>query len=323
VIARGAAIAVALVALSLAWYGLMAFVSAHGNVQFYELGEHAGWFGYCVVCYAACWGCDRVLRARRWLAFAASYVVASVATVVLAAAVRLLVGRWLGWGDLLFNVPLVLMMFHSAIAGTYFAVRHIHAAVARAAAERAAAQAELRRLQHQVDPHFLFNNLNILTALIKQSPDDAEQFGYHLARLYRYLLRHNQAAWVTLADELGFVDSYLHVLEARFGRAYRMTRSLPAELPYFVVPGALQEILGNVVKHNDASAGEPVEIGLRLDGETLIAENTMREKRVATAASGHGLAMLGERYRLQLGRSITWYVRDGRFCVALPLVSAL
>jgi hypothetical protein len=319
---RGAAISVALIALSFAWYALMAYVSRYGSVQFYVPGEHAGWFGYCVVCYAACRWCDRVLRARRWLAFAASYAVAAVGIAVLAAGFSVAVGRTLRWSGVLANMPMALMMFHSTIAGSYFAVRHIAAVSARTRAERAATNADLRRLQHQVDPHFLFNNLNILTALITQSPVEAAAFGHHLARLYRHLLRHNQSEWVMLQDELDFVDSYLHLLAARFGQAYRMTRALPAELPYFVVPGVLQELLGNVVKHNDASEDEPIEIELRLEAETLVVENTVRSQRAAGPASGQGLAMLGERYRLQLGRAIAWRERDGRFRVAVPLVTA-
>ncbi|MEO7732016.1 MAG: histidine kinase, partial [Kofleriaceae bacterium] len=212
--------------------------------------------------------------------------------------------------------------FHSVIAGSYFAARHIDAAAARVRAERAVERAELRVLQQQVDPHFLFNNLNILTALIRQSPAAAEQFSHHLGRLYRHLVHHNRSEWVELDAELGFVESYLHVLAARFGGAYRMTNALPRRSAYMVVPGVLQELLGNIVKHNDASEGAPIDVTLRVEADVLIADSALRPKRHAGPASGHGLALLDERYHLQAGRRLVWGAAGDRFVVKVPLVSA-
>jgi LytS/YehU family sensor histidine kinase len=242
---------------------------------------------------------------------------------VLFVALRWLVlGSATGFAMVALNLPLALISFHAIIAGTYFAARHIGALAARTIAERAAERAELRRLQQQVDPHFLFNNLNILTALIRQSPAEAEQFSLHLARLYRHLVQHNRAEWVELDAEIGFVESYLHVLTARFGDAYRMTLALPRGSAYVVLPGVLQEVLGNIVKHNHASDAEPIEIELRVEADTLIAESALRPKRHPEPASGHGLALLDERYRLHTGRSLAWAATADRFVVKVPLVSA-
>jgi two-component sensor histidine kinase len=311
-----------LLALSLAQYALSYVLVSRGVVQFYSGVEHAALFGYCVLCYASCRGCDRAFGPRRWSALIASYPIAAAGTAALFVAIRALLGGTTSWGMIAANLLPTLLMFHSVIAGTYFAVRHIDAVAARSVAERAAARAELRRLQHQIDPHFLFNNLNILAALIRQAPEDAERFTHHLARLYRYLMQHHQVDWVELDDEIAFVESYLHLLSARFGQAYRATLALPRGSRHFVVPGVLQELLGNVVKHNHASAEAPVEVELRIDGDTLISDSSLRPKRSTDAPPGHGLSLISERYRLQAGRPIEWYAHGGRFVVKVPLVSA-
>jgi two-component system LytT family sensor kinase len=319
---RPTRVIIALLALSFAQYWLLHWIATYGDVIYYSVVSHAALFGYCVIGYAACYACDRVLGPRRWAAFALSYGVAAIATSAWYLAIRWLRDWPVTLRIIVMNQPVPLLMFHSVIAGTYFAIRHIDAVSAQARAEQAAAHAELRRLQHQLDPHFLFNNLNILTALIQQAPGDAEQFSRHLAQLYRHLVQHNQHDWVELDDELQFVDNYLHLLGARFGRAYRLTVAVPRGSPYLVIPGALQELLGNIVKHNHASDAEPIDLALRIDGDTLVADSAHRPRRHhPEQASGRGLALLDERYRRQAGRAVEWAARGGRFVVRLPLVS--
>ncbi len=312
----------ALLVMSFAQYWLLHWIATYGDVIYYSVTSHAALFGYCVLSYGACYGCDRALGDRRWTAFALSYLVAAVLTSGWYLAIRWAREWPITWKIIVMNQPIPLLMFHSVIAGSYFAIRHINAVSAQSRAERAAAHAELRRLQQQVDPHFLFNNLNILTALIRQAPAEAEEFGRHLAQLYRHLVHHNQADWVELEDELAFVESYLHLLTARFGRAYRVTLDVPRGSRYMVIPGALQELLGNIVKHNHASDAEPIDVELRIDRDTLVADSAHRPRRGGEPASQRGLALLDERYRLQTGRAVSWYGRDGRFVVKLPLVSA-
>jgi two-component system LytT family sensor kinase len=317
----------ALLALSFAQYWLLYWITTYVEAsQYYSLASHAALFGFCALGYAACWACDRALRTRRWLALALSYPLAGVVMGGWYAAVRWARDWPNTWAHLATSEPVLLLLFHSVIAGTYFAIRHIDAVSAQARAERAAAHAELRRLQQQVDPHFLFNNLNILTALIQQAPGDAEAFCRHLAQLYRHLLHHNQTDWVELDDELEFVEHYLHLLTARFGRAYRVSLAVPRGSRYVVIPGALQELLGNMVKHNHASEAEPIDLELRLeprrDGDALVADSAHRPRRGGDPVSQRGLALLVERYRLQTGRAVSWARCDGRFVVELPLVTA-
>src|SRR6201999_3061870 len=115
---------------------------------------------------------------------------------------------------------------------------------------------------------------------------------------YRQLIRHSRDEWVELDDELALVASYVHLLATRFGGALRVRLDVPARSGYFVVPGVLQELIGNAVKHNHGSAEQPIYIALGLDGEQLVARSSLRAKRHAEpppehprAPGGRGLAV--------------------------------
>jgi histidine kinase len=322
----------ALLVFSVLWYVMVFLIVRAGHVDFYSVVEQALLFAYCLASYGACWLCDRawasprIGRRRFWAPLVASYAVAALATTAIFLGMRVGSGRPVPWLGVLVNVPFTLLMFHSVIAGTFFASRHFEertaAVAAQAAAEQAAMRAQLRWLQQQVDPHFLFNSLSILTSLVRESPAEAEAFCHHLAHLYRYVVRHNQDEWVALDEELRFVESYVHLLQARFGGAYRVTIALPRASTFFVVPGLLQELLNNAVKHNQGSDEQPVEIALRAEDDALLATNPLRPKRHAPPASGQGLKVLSERYRLQAGRPLEWRRSDGCFEVKVPLVEA-
>ncbi|HEX8658115.1 MAG TPA: histidine kinase, partial [Hymenobacter sp.] len=88
-------------------------------------------------------------------------------------------------------------------------------------AEKERARAELRAMQQHINPHFLFNNLNVLSALIEPANDRAQQYLGHLSALYRHLLRHHEQEMIPLRDELAFADDFMYLLQIRFGAAYR------------------------------------------------------------------------------------------------------
>ena len=87
--------------------------------------------------------------------------------------------------------------------------------------QKAQTESELRNLKAQIDPHFLFNNLNVLRGLIQQDPAEANEYLGRFANLYRFLIRHKDDDFVPLADELRFVDEYVYLLRHRFGTGLR------------------------------------------------------------------------------------------------------
>lgn len=194
-------------------------------------------------------------------------------------------------------------------------------------AEKAVTQAQLRTLQQHVDPHFLFNNLNILSALIE--PDNVAALDYvsHLASLYRYLVRATQREVVPVAEELSFARDYQFLLQRRFGAAYVFEEDvqlpLAEQTTQLVPPGVLQELLTNAVKHNLANRQQPLAIRLTLTPTALCLVHPRRPRPVPAVGTGKGLA--GLRARLALLTDLPLVVEDTStyFAVTVPLLAAL
>ena len=190
-------------------------------------------------------------------------------------------------------------------------------------AQKAQAESELKSLRAQVDPHFLFNNLSILYALIQQNQAEASHFLSCFSSLYRYLIRHKDADLVPLEEELRFADEYIYLLSHRFGTAYQFekTSSLtPAEpVGLFVVPGTLQVLLENVVKHNRGDEDNPLRVTLAVRPDALTVRHRRAPKRTAVESMGTGLSNLCERYRLLAGRE-PQVQADEYFTVTVPVL---
>lgn len=190
--------------------------------------------------------------------------------------------------------------------------------------ERMLSEARLVQLQQQVDPHFLFNNLNILSALIRPAPERAEIFTHRLSELYRYYLRSGAQPLVFLQDELRFMENYMYLLEARFDAAFQVNVSPDCQAAagdVFLVAGTLQLLLENVVKHNAAAPDDPLHISISLHGDTLVVENPVRKKEALS--EGIGLINLEKRYLLLTGKQLQHSAGQESFRVAVPLIKQL
>lgn len=221
------------------------------------------------------------------------------------------------------NVICVLIVTHAY--ETIFLIRERESDLMRVERlERARTQAELAALKAQVDPHFLFNNLNTLGHLIGHDDARAREFCDTLAEVYRYVLDSRQRDLVPLADELAFLRRYHRLLELRFGDAMQLlgADAVAREATrWLVAPLALQGLLENAVKHNQASTAEPLVVRLTLAGDTLSVANPSRPRRSRLPSAGVGLANLDERCRLLTGRALSTSRADGDFDVRVPLVA--
>lgn len=187
--------------------------------------------------------------------------------------------------------------------------------------ERARLLAELQSMQGQLAPHFLFNCLNTLAALIQEDPRAAAAFNQHLADVSRYLLARRQHDLVPLADELTFLHAYLALMELRFPRSLRVRlvgfdRLAGLSLP----PAALQLLVENAIKHNRFDSAEPLPVEVALQGDRVVVSNPVRAKPFAPPSPGIGLANLRERVLLLSGRLLEVTRGESEFRVVLPLV---
>ncbi|MFO1327830.1 MAG: histidine kinase [Rubrivivax sp.] len=221
------------------------------------------------------------------------------------------------------NVICVLFVTHAY--ETLFLIRERASDLTRVERlQRLRAQAELASLKAQLDPHFLFNSLNVLGHLIDADGPRAREFCDTLAEVYRYVLDSRGRDLVPLADELAFVRRYHRLLELRFGDAMPLDGldAVQAEAARWrIAPMALQGLIENAVKHNQASRAEPLVLQLALQGDAVAVANPRRPRRSALPSAGVGLANLDERCRLLTGRALERSTSAERFEVRVPLLA--
>ena len=188
---------------------------------------------------------------------------------------------------------------------------------------QAQTESELRNLKAQLDPHFLFNNLNVLRGLIQHDPAEAHEFLNRFAALYRFLIRYKEEDVVPLSEELQFAREYIYLLRHRFGTAYDFREEVVSAArlqQLLVVPGTLQLLVENAIKHNAGDEENPLVITIAVTEATLTVSHPRRPKLTAVESMGTGLANLRERYRLLFGRGIAVEQSPSIFAVTVPLV---
>lgn len=184
-------------------------------------------------------------------------------------------------------------------------------------------QRQFDALKNQVSPHFLFNSLSSLKTLIYESPEVAQEYLNHLSLVLRYTLQANENRLVCLSDELQFVESYFFLIKLRFTRNISMVQSISNELLGCKIPPlALQILMENVVRHNEISKRNPLEISISTTrNQTLVVSNTINKKIAPEPGAGVGLANLSNQYRILGDQDISIRKEDQKFIVEIPLLS--
>ncbi|ADB38791.1 sensor histidine kinase [Spirosoma linguale] len=230
-------------------------------------------------------------------------------------------------GDPLFMFGIGL--FYATIIGAIYEARYFfwQWLVEKRASEelrRAKLEMQLNSLKGQVQPHFLFNSLNSLQALVKaQETDKAVRFIGDLAQVYRYLLQSNEQTLISLDDELTFTHAYLGLLKTRFDEGLQLEVAIdPAYRSYRLPPLTLQLLVENAVKHNIVSASRPLTIRLYSNGhQTLVVENNLqRRPRSDVASDKKGLLTISQKYRLLGQPDIDIQETEQAFMVTVPLI---
>lgn len=184
------------------------------------------------------------------------------------------------------------------------------------------AQAELQLIRTQLNPHFLFNNLNVLSSLVIQNNQEANRFIEAFSQVYRYILQHHQTELVPLKTELEFIHPYLFLLKKRFGEGLDVSMDIPAQYnEYLIIPAALQLLIENAIKHNVVSRQKPLLIRLYANGnETMQVSNNLQRKQQAEPSSELGLKNISRRYALVSNRPVDIHENQQVFSVTIPLI---
>ena len=184
------------------------------------------------------------------------------------------------------------------------------------------ASAQFDALKNQLDPHFLFNSLNVLTSLIDENPHQAQRFTTSLSKVYRYVLEQKNKELVTLEEELAFAKTYMTLLKMRYEDS--IVFKMPEELhkpEAKMVPLALQLVLENAVKHNVVSSNRQLEIRIEEEPGYLVVRNTLQPKLNMERGSGVGLFNIRQRYALLTSRRVFVEKTETEFIIKLPTLT--
>jgi sensor histidine kinase YesM len=189
--------------------------------------------------------------------------------------------------------------------------------------EKVSLQSQLTSLQHQVNPHFLFNSLNSLSSLIAENPDQADAFLDELTAVFRYLLQASDRHLVSLGDELAFIRSYFHLLQTRYQSGLVLELGVDdLHETQLIPPLTLQVLVENAVRYNVILPEQPLHIRIYTTADhRLHVANTLQRKSLRVDTTGAGLANLATRYELLSESPLVIEEQDGWFIVNLPLVS--
>jgi two-component system LytT family sensor kinase len=181
--------------------------------------------------------------------------------------------------------------------------------------------AKFESLKNQLDPHFLFNSLNVLTSLIGENPTQAERFTTKLSKVYRYVLEQRNKDLVPIEEELKFAKTYMELLGMRFEDAVKF--NIPDSISndaLKIVPLSLQLLLENAVKHNVVSSSKPLTINIYEEGNYLIIENNINPKEAIGKSTKVGLQNIADRYGLITDKGVKIENNNKTFKVSLPLL---
>lgn len=184
------------------------------------------------------------------------------------------------------------------------------------------ASAKFDALKNQLDPHFLFNSLNVLTSLIEEDPLQAQKFTTSLSKVYRYVLEQKSKNLISVDEELNFARTYVRLLKMRF------EDSIVFEIPdkainpeTKIVPLSLQLLLENAVKHNVVTSSKPLHIRIYEQDDYLYVTNNLQEKQVVKKSSGVGLQNIRQRYAILTKKEMQIFKTAKEFKVRLPMLT--
>ena len=194
---------------------------------------------------------------------------------------------------------------------------------ARTASEEAnLAQYRYHKLKQQVNPHFLFNSLNVLDFMIQeQSSEEASRYTHKLAEVYRYMIKNEDETTVRLRDEMDFVGLYVDLLQVRFPVGIEVETDIPeAAYSRSLVPCCVQLLIENALKHNAVSAERPLRIRITATRDSVTVTNNRTPKVTRVASTGLGLKYIRQQYKDLSGQSVQVREEEDLYAVTVPLL---
>lgn len=217
---------------------------------------------------------------------------------------------------LLFVLPAISIHF-----GIYFMTQWKKTKLKSEQLEKENIRTQLEVLKSHIDPHFLFNNLNILSSLIDEDKETARKFLDNFAEVYRYVLKNKQIELVTLDEELEFLNSYVYLLKNRFGERLIFQNDIIGVTENLMIPPlALQIVVENVIKHNKIDGEMPLTIEMFTEKDKLVIKNNLQKKKENVTSSNSGLKNVKKRFEFLSDKEVDIMNIESHFIVKLPLL---
>lgn len=217
---------------------------------------------------------------------------------------------------------LISLLFHLINAVVFFMNKYKSTQLQAEELLRMNTQAQLQSVRSQINPHFLFNNLNVLSSLVLTDKQEANTFIEAFSKVYHYILRNQDKELIELEKELEFLQPYIYLLKQRFPDSVELITEIDERwMNTYVVPVALQMLVENAIKHNVLSNKKPLQIIIKANGrDELEISNNIQPKINKEPSSSIGLQNINQRYELITGKKIKVTSNRNEFKVSLPLI---
>lgn len=223
------------------------------------------------------------------------------------------------YNGLIFSVLNIIMMM--ILEGWIFFIESARSKQRSEDLEQELSQIRFEVLKNQINPHFMFNSLNVLSSLIDKDRQTAQRFIDEFSSIYRYVLETIEQPVVTLDQELNFARSYMYLQQMRYGNHLHFSVDLPTHLLELLLPPlSLQVVLENACKHNRIDAAHPLFVNISHSDYQLVISNTIQRKQSGARSNGLGQQNLQKRYTLISDYAPQFRVSADRYTVTLPLI---
>lgn len=176
-------------------------------------------------------------------------------------------------------------------------------------------------LKNQIDPHFFFNNLNVLSSLIEEDIDQSQNFIQQMTHIYRYVLSQKDKETTQIASEIEFAQQYIYLQKARFEEGVQLNINIPKQYnDTKIVVLSMQLLLENIFKHNAVSDEHPIIIEIFTEDQHLVVRNNINPKQHLAPSTRLGLENIRQRYNLLTNQEFVVLKNNTHFCVKLPLL---
>lgn len=306
------------------------YIAKKGTLDFFNLGDHI--FGFinsllALIATLLAWQIAGKWRIHpKWKvlqSFFLAFIIFACLGSLYFSIVRWYHGVFIDFNQILGHVVFSLSLSFIPVAGIGMAYLYFRDAEKQSRAmqhlELERQQLQMQLLNKNLEPHFLFNNLSILSALMQKDTEAADTFLQHLADVYRYFLKHSTSDLVSLDEEISFLKKYEQLIKTRFGNAYKIHWDIEPNNA-FMVPFAIHTCIENAIKHNAASEEDVLPIYVILRKKELEIYNPIRAVEQGAVSHQIGLENIRQRCKMLMAKDLRIEKKDAKFHVYIPLL---